>query len=78
MSAVAMAARLCVGTMAVSLAAACTVAPYGAQVYLARVQQNYVEVVQRCEAGDSVACGIRPFEAKAVAQAQEEAYLPWR
>jgi hypothetical protein len=62
----------------VSLLGGCGVAPYGAQVYLSRVEQNYSEVVQSCGVGDQVACAISPFVAKAVAQAQEDAWLPWK
>ena len=78
MSITAIAARLGVAMIWASLLGACSVAPYGAQVYLARVQQSQLEIAQSCEAGDQVACGLRPYVARAVAQAQEEASLPWR
>ena len=58
--------------------APCGVAPQGAQVYLLRSQQNYDEVLQRCEAGDQAACAIRPFVAMAVAQARDDVRLPWK
>jgi hypothetical protein len=61
--------------MAVSLLGG-RVVPYGPDVYLLRVQQNHDEVVHACEAGDQTACAIRPFVAKAVAQAQEVVW--WR
>jgi hypothetical protein len=70
--------RIGAAFIVVSLLGGCGVAPYGAQVYLGRVEQNYSEVVQSCGAGDQVACAIRPFVAKAVAQAQEDAWLPWK
>ena len=78
MRAATLAARLGAAMVWLSLLGACGVTPYGAQVYLERVQQNYAEVVRRCEAGDQMACGVRPFEAKAVVQAKEDVYLPWK
>ena len=72
------AGRLGATMILISLLGGCGVAPYGAQVYLLRTQQNYDEVLQRCEAGDQEACAVRPFVAKAVAQAQDDAPLPWK
>ena len=75
----AMSARRFAATMIlVSLSGGCGVAPHGAQVYLLRSQQNYDEVLQRCEAGDQAACAIRPFVAMAVAQARDDVRLPWK
>ena len=70
--------RLGAAMILVSLLGGCGVAPYGAQVYLLRTQQNHDEVVQSCEAGDQTACAVRPFVANAVAQAQDDARLPWK
>jgi hypothetical protein len=64
--------------IAASLLGGCGVAPYGAQVYLFRIEQNYNELVQSCEAGDQTACAVRPFAAKAIAQAQEDVWRPWK
>ena len=62
---------------AVSLVGGCAVAPSGAQILLARTQQSYDEVLQNCQAGDQTACAVRPFVAKALVQAQEDARPPW-
>lgn len=67
-----------VAVIAALILTGCGVAPYGAQVYLVRVQQNYADITQSCAAGDQVACGLRPFAVKAVAQAQEQVDQPWR
>ena len=63
--------------VAVSLLGGCAVAPYGAQILLARTQQSHDEVTRNCEAGDQTACAVRPFVAKALVQAQEDARPPW-
>lgn len=59
--------------IAVSLLGGC-VFPYGPEVYLLRVQQNYAEIVHGCEAGDQTACTVRPFVARAVAEAHEDVW----
>jgi hypothetical protein len=69
--------RLGAAVMAASLVGGCAVAPYGAQVLLVRTQQSYDEVFGNCEAGDQTACAVRPFVAKALAQARQDARPPW-
>jgi hypothetical protein len=64
--------------MTATLLGGCGVAPYGAEVYLFRIQQTHDELAQSCDAGDQTACAVRPFAAKAVAQAQEDVWRPWK
>ncbi len=66
-------ARLGVAMTAASLLGG-RVVPSGAQVYALKVQQNYADVALNCRAGDQDACAVLPFEAKAVAQAQDDAW----
>lgn len=70
--------RLCASILVASLAAGCEVAPYGAQVLLGRTQESHDETARNCEAGDQTACAVYPFVSKALAQAQQDALLPWR
>jgi hypothetical protein len=70
--------RLCASILVATLAAGCGVAPYGAQVLQVRTQESRDQIARNCETGDQTACAVYPFVSKALAQAQQDALLPWR
>jgi hypothetical protein len=70
--------RLCTSILVAALSAGCGVAPYGAQVLQVRTQESHDQIARNCETGDQTACAVYPFVSQALAQAQQDALLPWR